>query len=96
MDFTLIDELSNSLNLPAPDLTILFDLPVEIALDRAKKRANLDRFEKEPIDFHNRIRNTYKSRAEEDSKRIKIVDSSVSFQEVKDQVVYIISQFINE
>ena len=96
MDFALIDELSNSLNLPAPDLTILFDLPVEIALERAKKRANLDRFEKEPIDFHNRIRNIYKARAEEDSKRIKIVDSSVSFQEVKDQVVYIISQFLNE
>ena len=29
-------------------------------------------------------------------KRIKIVDSSVSFQEVKDQVVYIVSQFLNE
>ena len=96
MDFALIDGLSNSLNLPAPDLTILFDLPVEIALERAKQRANLDRFEKEPIDFHNRIRNIYKSRAEEDLKRIKIVDSSVSFQEVKDQVVYIISKFLNE
>ena len=96
MDFALIDELSNSLNLPAPDLTILFDLPVEIALERAKQRANLDRFEKEPIDFHNRIRNVYKSRAMEDPKRIKIVDSSVSFQEVKDQVVCIVSQFLNE
>ena len=96
MDFALIDELSNSLNLPAPDLTILFDLPVEIALERAKRRANLDRFEKEPIDFHNRIRNIYKSRAEEDSNRIKIVDSSVSFKEVKAQVVYIISQFLDE
>ena len=96
MDFALIDGLSNSLNFPAPDLTILFDLPVEIALERAKQRANLDRFEKEPIDFHNRIRNTYRFRAEEDSKRIKIVDSSVSFQEVKDQVTYIISQFLNE
>ena len=96
MDFALIDELSSSLNLPAPDLTILFDLPVEIALERAKRRANLDRFEKEPIDFHNRIRNIYKSRAEEDSNRIKIVDSSVSFKEVKAQVVYIISQFLNE
>ena len=96
MDFALIDELSNSLNLPAPDLTILFDLPVEIALERAKQRANLDRFEKEPIDFHNRSRNVYKSRAMEDPKRIKIVDSSVSFPEVKDQVVCIVSQFLNE
>ncbi len=96
MDFALIDELSKSLNLPVPDLTILFDLPVQIALERAKKRANLDRFEKEPIDFHNRIRNVYKSRAVEDSKRIKIVDSSVSFQKVTDQVVYIVSQFLNE
>ena len=96
MDVALIDELSSSLNLLAPDLTILFDLPVEIALERAKQRANLDRFEKEPIDFHNRIRNIYKSRAEEDSNRIKIVDSSVSFEEVKAQVEYIISQFLNE
>ena len=96
MDFALIDELSKSLNLPVPDLTILFDLPVQIALERAKKRANLDRFEKEPIDFHNRIRNVYKSRAVEDPKRIKIVDSSLSFQEVTDQVVYIVSQFLNE
>ena len=96
MDFALIDELSNSLNLPAPDLTILFDLPVEIALERAKQRANLDRFEKESLDFHNRIRNEYKSRAMEEPKRIKIVDSSVSFQEVKDQVVCIVSQFLNE
>ena len=96
IDFALIDGLSNSLNFPAPDLTILFDLPVEIALERAKQRANLDRFEKESIDFHNRIRNTYRFRAGEDSKRIKIVDSSVGFQEVKDQVVNIISQFLNE
>ena len=96
MDFALIDELSNSLNLPPPDLTILFDLPVEIALERAKQRANLDRFEKESLDFHNRIRNVYKSRAMEEPKRIKIVDSSVSFQEVKDQVVCIVSQFLNE
>ena len=96
IDFALIDGLSNSLNFPAPDLTILFDLPVEIALERAKQRANLDRFEKEPIDFHDRIRNTYRFRAGEDSKRIKIVDSSVGFQEVKDQVVDIISQFLNE
>ena len=96
MDFALIDELSKSLNLPVPDLTILFDLPVQIALERAKKRANLDRFEKEPIDFHNRIRNAYKTRAVEDPKRIKIIDSSVSFQEVTDQVVYIVSQFLNE
>ena len=96
MDVALIDELSSSLNLLAPDLTILFDLPVEIALERAKQRANLDRFEKEPIDFHDRIRNTYRFRAGEDSKRIKIVDSSVSFKEVKAQVEYIISQFLNE
>ena len=96
MDSVLIDELSNSLNLLVPDLTILFDLPVELALERAKQRANLDRFEREPIDFHNRIRNVYKSRAVEDPKRIKIVDSSLSFQEVKDQVVNIVSQFLNE
>ena len=40
--------------------------------------------------------NIVKSGAEEDPKRIKIVDSSLNFQEVKDQVVYIVTQFLNE
>jgi len=42
-----------------PEQTFLLDIdPVE-GLRRAKKRADLDRFEQEEIDFHIRIRETY-------------------------------------
>ena len=52
IDRSLIDELIIFLDLPKPDLTLLFDLPPEIALKRAIERSSLDRFETEPIDFH--------------------------------------------
>jgi len=42
-----------------PDLTLLFDLPVEISLSRLKKDGNLDKFESEKQDFHKKIRNSY-------------------------------------
>ena len=38
LDIQLIDSLSAELELPTPDLTLLFDLPVEVALQRAKKK----------------------------------------------------------
>lgn len=49
-----------------PDLTLLFDLPVEVGLQRANKRndnlkesSSIDRFEKETLDFHKKIRAGY-------------------------------------
>ena len=54
-----IKELIDILNLPIPDLTILLDLPVEDGLLRANKRNELDRFEKEDINFHKSIRKSY-------------------------------------
>ena len=59
IDTSKIDLLTELLKLPTPDLTILFDLSPEIALQRAKNRSELDRFESEPIDFHQRIREAY-------------------------------------
>ena len=38
-----------------PDLTFLLDAPVEVALDRAKRRGNPDRFELENQGFFNRV-----------------------------------------
>ena len=50
LDLSMINSLATYLNLPTPDSTLLFDLPVEIALERTKKRGKLDRFEKEEIE----------------------------------------------
>ena len=92
----LIISLSEYLNLPQPDLTLLFDLPVEISLSRVKARGDLDRFEKEEIEFHKRIRNTYLDLATNNSNRIKIIDSSQKIESMLNNVKKAIEKLFNE
>lgn len=95
IDTSKIDKLVSLLDLPIPDLTILFDLAPSIALKRAQKRSALDRFESEPIDFHERIRSTYLSLSELHTERFKLVDSSKEIIEVQDQVKKILLDYLN-
>ena len=94
LDIDLITSLSASLKLPTPDLTLLFDLPVDVALERAKERSELDRFEREPLDFHSRIRESYLELASTNH-RIKTIDSSKDFESVSLQVENYITKFLN-
>jgi dTMP kinase len=62
-----------------PDMTFLLDLPVEEGLQRAVKRMEKhavkeDRFEKEALDFHRRVREGYLALAKREPKRIIILD----------------------
>ena len=95
LNLNLITALSEELKLPTPDLTLLFDLSVDLALERAKKRSELDRFEREPKEFHSRIRHSYLEQASINN-RIKIIDSSKDIKSVSMQVENYILQFINE
>ena len=95
IDTSKIDKLVSLLDLPIPDLTILFDFAPSIALKRAQKRSALDRFESEPIEFHERIRSTYLSLSELHSERFKLVDSSKEIIEVQDQVKKILLDYLN-
>ena len=62
-----------------PDLTILFDLPVELGLKRVVERQEkIDRFEQEKVDFFKKIRQSYLQSAKAEPNRIKIVDASLS------------------
>ena len=92
----LIISVAEYLNLPQPDLTLLFDLPVEISLSRVKARGDLDRFEKEEIEFHKRIRNTYLDIATNNSNRIKIIDSSQKIESMLNNVKKAIEKLFNE
>ena len=95
LDLNLINSLSEELELPTPDLTLLFDLPVNEALDRAKARSTLDRFESESEDFHKRIRDSYLEQAYKNN-RFKIVNSSQDIESVAEQVKNYIVEFLNE
>ena len=91
-----LDKFIKPLNFPKPDLTIYLDLPVEEGLMRVKGRDKLDRFEEEEIDFFERIRNSYLKLAQEDSKRIVIIDSTKSEKEVFELAKKYIETKLNE
>ena len=95
LDKKMIDSFSKNLSLPNPDLTLLFDVPVEISLSRVKARGELDRFEQEKLDFHNRIREAYLELAEQNVNRIQIVDSSREIELMLKSVKQIIETLIN-
>ena len=70
-----------------PDLTILLDFPVESGLKRIKKSRVEDRFEREKISFHRRVRKGYLSLAKSEPERIKVVSSSGSVENTHKKIV---------
>jgi len=58
-----------------PDLTVLLDLPPEVGLARARGRAVADRMESESLDFHQRVRQTFRALAEADADRYLVLDA---------------------
>lgn len=69
-----------------PDLTLLFDVPVEVGMERVAGRGEADRFELESLRFFERVRNAYLARAEADPGRFRIIDASQDEDEVWLQV----------
>ncbi|MGG4603854.1 dTMP kinase [Paenalcaligenes sp. Me131] len=66
-----------------PDRTWLFDLPLEIARERLERTRDLDRFEQEQSDFFERTRAAYLHRAEHDSQRFCVIDSSQTIEQIR-------------
>lgn len=66
-----------------PNLTILLDCDVEQALKRkSAAKQTMDRFEREDISFHEKIRKAYLKLAEEDEKRFLVIDGNLDKNEV--------------
>jgi dTMP kinase len=76
-----------------PDLTIILDAPVETGRDRAGRRSEPDRIEKEQNDFFERVRQTYLQLANHYPQRIAVVDASVALEQVQDQVYHVMKQY---
>ncbi len=69
-----------------PDLTLVFDLPVDVGLRRAGRRGEATRFEREARAFFERVRDGYLSRAQVDPARYRIVDANRDIETVRAEV----------
>ncbi len=69
-----------------PDLTLLFDIPVEIARQRLSNNITLDRFEQEQADFFERVRAAYHRRVQQNPQRYAVIDAAQSLEKVKYQL----------
>lgn len=78
-----------------PDLTLLFDAPVELGMQRAKKRGDLDRFENEQLSFFNKVRAAYLEQAQQHSQRIKIIDAAQALDVVQKDIQKQLLQLIH-
>jgi len=66
-----------------PNLTVLIDCAAGLGLKRkAKNDRSLDRFEKENLSFHRKIRNAYLKLADEDKRRFFVVDGKARVDEL--------------
>lgn len=88
--------------LVGPDMTLLFDMPVEIGLRRATERNNklsepsaTDRFERENLDFHTRIREGYLDILKNDPGRFRLIDANRDVEIIQAEVRRHIVDFIN-
>lgn len=69
-----------------PDKTFILDLPVEVGMHRAAARAELDRFESEKINFFEKVRQGFLSRANQNPSRYCIIDASKSLEAVQKEL----------
>lgn len=85
-----------------PDLTILIDYPADKGLERARARiesrahGNIahkeDRFEKEDVEFHRRVRDGYLKLAEAEPGRIKVVDGDSDIAAIHKRICEIVKE----
>ncbi len=77
-----------------PHLTLLFDIPIEIGLERAGKRGRLDRFEQEQRGFFAKVRQTYLHRAAAEPERFRVIDAEQDLSAVQRQLDVVIAELI--
>ncbi|MDN7141182.1 dTMP kinase [Pseudomonas sp. JQ170] len=77
-----------------PDLTLVFDLPVEIGLSRAAARGRLDRFEQEGQVFFEAVRQAYLARAKAAPEQYTLIDASQSLAQVQQSLDALLPQIL--
>lgn len=95
LDVEMVKQINNwAVNYLTPDLTILFDLPVEVGLSRVYARSSDkqgDRLEREKLSFHKRVRRGYLQLAE-NLDRFIIVDADRPSNQIKTELNEILKE----
>lgn len=91
-------DLIRELNLRAtggvlPDLTLLFDLPPEAGLRRIRGRRH-DRFEREKLAFHRRVRRGYLEIRRAEPKRVRLIRAARPVEAVTADVTDVVQEFL--
>ena len=74
-----------------PDLTIILDLDPRIGMRRASERGELDRFEREQIEFFDKVRRTYLDIAAADPQRCVVIDAASDLATVSADLLKILN-----
>lgn len=80
-----------------PHITIILDVPVADGLARVLQRSieagtrAYDRLEAESIDFHERVRAAYLALAQEDPKRIRVLDGRRSVSDIHNDIMSLVN-----
>jgi len=77
-----------------PDLTLLFDVPLEVARARLDATRTLDKFEQEKTDFFASTRNEYLRRAAQFPQRFRLVDSTRTIAEIEVEITAILDELL--
>ncbi|HEY6774838.1 MAG TPA: dTMP kinase [Oxalicibacterium sp.] len=75
-----------------PDLTLLFDVPLDVARARLDATRTLDKFEQEKADFFDVTRNEYLRRAAEFPQRFRVIDSTQPIDAIQQQLRALIEE----
>ncbi|ELX08588.1 thymidylate kinase Tmk [Janthinobacterium sp. HH01] len=77
-----------------PDLTLLFDVPLEVARARLDATRSLDKFEQEKADFFAATRNEYLRRATQFPARFRVIDSTQSIPDIQVRIAAILDEML--
>ena len=82
----MVDAVFRQIDGLIPDLTILIDLEVEVALDRLRARGAANRLDSEAPDFHGRVRKAFLDLAHAEPGRFEVFPGEGGVDELADRI----------
>ncbi len=80
-----------------PGITFVFDVPLHVSKQRLAKTGKIpDKFESEDDDFKLRVNSGYKNLVKKELNRCKLIDSSQTIEDTKEQVLLHLTSFVND